>query len=329
MAYIHRDCPFCPYTAPVNSLNQVRTDILRRHVQNVHGTSASIIPDYEGANGFKLEKINATLYLQTKMGKFGDAFCNSCQTWIRLEGFVQTNRRDTALAHSCKQKQVRDRLKVVNGKIEGGEKSMSTAGMLKIAKECGADDYIELTDDHEFDLKKTLKYMMAQMKTTKTESVLERLQQEPSLSGLKLTDREYQRRDGIDALNADAEEDPTIELEVFNEYDDIILPCFNELAKAAPQREQLKETIKALRHEIGTKDDLIEQLKSSANCNVEDMQERLNSLSKELTEERSLRHRAEKELLTLQGPAAPAPAPDTISHQGGNEFEQWTLQYQG
>jgi hypothetical protein len=229
--------------------------------------------------------------------------------------------------------QVRERkLKIVDGKIEVPDKKvMEEKTIMAAFKSCGAEDYIELDDNIDFDLKKTIKRMMAQMKApapVNPNGILERLKKETRLAALNLAEREEQRRDAIDENNADAEEDEEIEIETFDEYEEIILPCFVELAKAAPQREKLSSTIKELRAQMGQREDETDMKLRELTAKLADRDERIMILAKQVSEERCLRQAAEAHLKE-KGEEVPDAEPDTIQHLGGNNYSQWSLPFQG
>lgn len=334
MSYSHADCPFCPFTAPTNKQGQVRTDNLRTHVKARHPTdSKTIISEYEGVHGFKLEKIQGNLYIQTKLGKYNDGFCNDCATWIPLAGFGQGVRIAKLKAHECRPVQVRERkVKVVDGKIEVPvKKGMDEKALYKEFKNAGADDYVEFDEDLVLDFKKTLKKMMAAIKApapVNPNSILERLKKETRLASLNLTEREEQRRDAIEENNVAADEDEEIEIEAFDEYDDIILPCFVELARAAPQREKLSNTIKELRAQMDQREDATDMKQRELESTVADLKERIIEMSREISEERVRLHAREAHL-KQKSAEAPCAEPDKIELVAGSDFSQWSLPFQG
>jgi len=295
--------------------------------------SKTIISEYEGVHGFKLEKIQGNLYIQTKLGKYNDGFCNDCATWIPLAGFGQGVRIAKLKTHECRPVQVREKkLKVVDGKIEVPvKKGMDEKALYKEFKIAGADDYVEFNDDLEIDIKKTLKKMMTAMKAPaplNPDGILERLKKETRLAALNLTEREEQRRDAIEENNLEAEEDMEVQVEAFDEYDDIILPCFVELARAAPQREKLSNTIKELRAQMDQREDTTDMKQRELEGIIVDLKERIMEMSREISEERVRLHAREARLKEKLVEAVDE-VPDKIELVGGSDFAQWSLPYQG
>jgi len=117
-----------------------------------------------------------------------------------------------------------------------------------------------------------------------------------------------------------------------DEIEDFVIPWMSDLygdaKEAEPIRNKLKETISALNAENYKLQDMMEQLKTSSSAKEKDLTERLMILSRQVSEESSLRHAAEARLKLVQ-PGAPAPEPDKIELVGENNFVQWSLPFQG
>ena len=313
----------------------IRSDNLRVHIKNRHPCdSKSIIPEYEGANGFKMQKTLPALYIQTKAGKYGDGFCNSCCCWINLEGFNQSIRISKLNSHVCREQQIRQRSpKLVDGKVVVSEKTMNNSMLYKELKAAGADDWIELADDNDVDIKTTFRKLVTAAKTSAPAvspegSFLDRLKKEKRLAALQFEEWEQERRD---AIEADAELDPEDrigELEVYDDWDSVIVTKLEDLQKKAAKSDKLSTAIKEARHELGTKEDEKDLIKRDAAAARDEFQARLNELSRQLGETRALLHAAEARLKQELG-VAPSPGPDTIQHTGGSDFSQWSLQFQG
>ena len=325
-------CPICPYGAPTNAAGQVRTDHLRRHIKAKHPASSDIT--YVSVGGFTNVKLSPSLYIQTHAGKYEDGFCLECGSWISLNGLGQANRPIRVQQHVCKEVQQREyRAKIVNGKVVVSEKTMSNSMLYKELKAVGADDWIELADDHDIDIKATFRKLVTAAKTSAPAvapegSFLDRLKKEKRLAALQFEEWEQERRD---AIEADAELDPEDrigELEVYDDWDSVIVTKLEDLQKRASKTDKLSTALKELRHELGTKEDEKDMIKRDAAIVRDDLQARLNELARQLSEERILRHAAEARLKQELG-VAPDEGPDTIQHQGGSDFSQWSLPFQG
>jgi hypothetical protein len=117
-----------------------------------------------------------------------------------------------------------------------------------------------------------------------------------------------------------------------DEIEDFVIPWMADLyvdaVEAEPIRNALAETISNLEKEKNKLEDFIEQLKTSSSAKEKDLTERMYALSKQVSEESSLRHAAEARLKGTPV-AAPAPAPDKITLVDERTPVQWSLLYQG
>ena len=327
----HGVCPFCPYVCGTNKLGQIRSDHLRSHVGNKHADGKGIIADYIGPGNFKMRKMTDTIYLASKDGKDSDAFCMSCSSWVSLSGYKSLQRADACLSHVCKTKQVRERkLKTVGGKPVPAEKKLVTEPFIKAFKRHGFEDVVELTDDIELDIDKTLVALKTQRVVSSKDSILERAKADKRLIALGLAKREEERRAAIEEANEYLEEGD--EPEVFDEYDEIIGPCLVELSKTVPQREQLTNTIKSLRADLDKKEDELDMIKRQKNAEIEDLKERLKAMSIQLTEERLTLRDEIQQLKARLPPEEEEPVvevTDTIQLVVENNYQQWSLPFQG
>ncbi len=337
MSYSHSDCPFCPFVAPTNKLGQVRTDNLRTHVKARHPTdSKSILCEYEGANGFKLEKLEGNLYIQTKLGKYNDGFCNSCASWIQLEGFGQSVRIAKVKAHECKERQARQKKpKVIGGKVIPTEKKVNSQELVRAFEKVGYKDQIVLSDDIEFDVDKTLKQIKTMSPPPSAESTLERAKKDKRLVALKIQEREDLRRDAIVESQFEEDEDDdkySMEPEVFDDYEDVIGPLLVELARSVPLKEKLSNQNKDMRIELDKWEDKYDQLTAQKNAEIAALKEALCELSRSTSEERSRLQAENQKLKSQQVPEQTVPAvevTETIQHVAENNYQLWSLQFQG
>jgi len=323
-------CPCCPKMASSKG-DVVRSDNLRLHVKNKHAEAFDA--EFIDAGGWAIRVLAPKLIVKTKAGKMGFGYCFKCFHWVTTRGMNQSNIERYIRDHDCKEPVTRERkLKVVGGKIEVSvKKGMDDKALMTAFKACGADDYIEFNEDLDIDLKKTLKRMMAQMKApapVNPDGILERLKKEVRLASLNLPEREAQRRDAIESNNLEAEDDDEIEIETFDEYDDIIMPCFVELARAAPQREKLSNTIKELRAQMDQKEDAADMKQRELERTIADLKERVIEMSRDISEERVRLHAREARLKEKSAEAV-SQEPDKIELVGGSDYVQWSLPYQG
>lgn len=325
-------CPCCPYQAAEGKNGHVRSDSLRRHIERMHEE-----PDYAFVDryGNKLETIIPKLVIKKKNDAYGNGFCFECNTWLIHPKEAASSRERLCLVriHRCKKKQQRAP-KRPKGKGDGSVAATApTVKMNAVEKlfDKHAGDFIEHTDDIEFDLEASLKSLVKAAKTPaapKEGSLLERLKKEKRLAPLKLDERETNMRTIYDQEEEDSDSDAEPP-GTFDEIDDVILPVLIEASKSAAQRETLSNTIRDLRNELDQKEDAIELLKSSNAATVESLREQLLVLARELSEERVRRHHAEKEHPTEKSPVVRAPEPDKIELVAGNDYSQWSLPFQG
>lgn len=117
-----------------------------------------------------------------------------------------------------------------------------------------------------------------------------------------------------------------------DEIEDFVVPwmadLYGDAVEAEPIRNALAETISNLKTEKHKLEDFIEQLKTSSSAKEKDLTERMYALSKQVTEEASLRHAAEARLKGAPV-AVPAPAIEKIEIVDERTPVQWSLLYQG
>ena len=320
-------CPCCPKVATSHG-SHLRSDNLRFHVKNKH--SEKFDATYIDAGGWTIKVLSPKRIVKVKAGKLGFGYCFQCFHWISTVGYNQTNIERHILDHECIQKQVREKkLRVVGGKIIPRDKKMETAPFIQAAKRHGLDDYVELNDDCEVDLDKTFAKLKGRAPAADPTSIWERLKKSKRLVGLKLQDLEEARRDNIDEGNIDLDEEDVPE--VFDELD-VLEPILVEYGKTIPQREAQSKIIRDQKMELEMWDDKHEMMIRQKDAEIATLKQRLMDLSISTSEARC---RSEAEILRLkalvpqeqQEPAVPAD--DTIQHVGGNNFQQWSLPFQG
>jgi hypothetical protein len=336
MSYSHIDCPFCPFVTTTNKLGQIRTDNLRVHVKTSHPTdSKSILCEYEGVNGFKLEKLEGNLYIQTKLGKYNDGFCNCCASWIQLEGFGQSVRIAKLKTHECKPIQVRQKkAKVIGGKVIPTEKKVNSQELVRAFEKVGYKDQIILSDDIEFDIDKTLKQIKTMSPPPSAESTLERAKKDKRLVALKIQEREDLRRDAIveSQLIDEEDEDDEYPPDVFDDYDDVIGPLLVELVRSVPLKEKLSNQNKDMRIELDKWEDKYDQLTTQKDAEIAALKEALCELSRSTSEERSrlqAENRKWKSQQVLEQTVPDVEATETIQHVVESNYQLWTLPFQG
>jgi len=324
-------CPCCHYEAAAGKNGHVRSDSLRRHVERMHETPDM---DFVDRYGWSLETVAPNIVIKKKKETYNSGFCFGCRTWLIPPVSCTSGplRYRFVKNHTCRPVQHR-----APKRPKGSSTTTTPVALVKMEKvekvfNTLAGDYIEHTDDCDFDLEKSLKSLVRAANkpaaAPKEGSLLERLKAEKRLGPLKLAEREAHMRSIYEAEEADSDSEAD-EPGVFDEIEDVLIPVLIEAAKSAPQREQLSNTIKDLRIELDQKEDAIDMLKSSNAATVESLQQQLMELSRQVSEERVRRHRAEKELGCQTKEEAPAPARDTIQLVGGNDYTQWSLPFQG
>jgi hypothetical protein len=223
------------------------------------------------------------------------------------------------------------KLRVVGGKIIPRDKKMETAPFIKAAKRHGLDDYVELDDDMEVDLDKTFAKLKGRAPAANPSSVWERLKKSKRLVGLNLQDLEEARQDAIEQNNAYLDEEENEQPEVFDELD-VLEPILVEYGKTIPQRVAQSKIISDQKIELEKWDDKHEMMIRQKDAEIATLKQRLIDLSISTSEARC---RSEAEILRLkalvpqeqQEPVVPAD--DKIQHVGENNFQQWSLPFQG
>jgi hypothetical protein len=324
-------CPCCPKQATSKG-GHVRSDSLRTHVKNKHSESFDL--EFIDAGGWSLRALTPKLVIKHRAGKLGFGYCFDCYHWIDTTGFNQANIEKFVRSHICIQPQIRERkCKVVNGTVVVSEKTMNNSMLYKELKAAGADDWIELADNNDVDIKATFRKLVMAAKTSAPAvspegSFLDRLKKDKRLTALNFEEWEQERRD---AIEADAELDPEDrigEVEVYDDWDSVIVTKLDDLQKRAAKSDKLSTALKEARYENGTKEDEKDMIKRDAAAAKEESQARLNEMARQLSEARNLLHAAEARLKQELG-VAPDEGRDTIQHQGGSDFSQWSLPYQG
>lgn len=200
-------CPCCPKQATSKD-GHVRSDSLRTHVKNKHSESFDL--DFIDESGWSLRALTPKLVVKHKDGKLGFAYCFNCYHWIDTSGY-KMNTEKHIRSHVCIQPQIRQRkCKVVNGTVVVHEKTTTDSMLYKELKAAGADDWIELNDAHDVDIKATFRKLVMAAKTSAPAvapegSFLDRLKKDKRLAALQFEEWEQERRD---AIEADAELDP-------------------------------------------------------------------------------------------------------------------------
>lgn len=303
-------CPLCPFKACANS-KTIRSDGLRRHVQNVHKVPTV---DYVDAAGSSVQLVTPTLVVKKKVnGRYGNGYCLACGCYIKCTmNYANEDWLAILKKHQCKPKQARGPKKPSTGTkpVVSAPVSSVTTPMPVVSLVSVVDRLKKYKALMSLDLEGLVKARLREV---------ERSQEPPS------EDEGYEDSDGEMVYD----DEPKVHtIEEYDEIHDIIMPLLVSYSKTIPQREAQSKTISNKNMEIMQLEDKLEFAKNESAREIKDMKERLMALSRQVSEETTLRHAAEARLKLLQS-AAPAPGPDTIRHLGGSNPEQWILQYQG
>ena len=327
-------CPCCPKIA-TSSGQHVRSDSLRTHVKNKH--SEKIDAAFIDGGGWAIKVLAPKRIVKIKADKLGYGYCFECFHWIPTAGYYQSTIEQHILDHECKEKQVRQKkAKVIGGKVIQTEKKVNSKELVRAFEKVGYKDQIELTDDIEFDLDKTLKQIKTLTPPPSSDSTLERAKKDKRLVALKIEERENQRRDAIVesqlAEDEDADDEYPMEPEVFDEYEDVIAPLLVDLVRSVPLREKLTNQNKELRIELDKWEDKYDMLTSEKNAEIARLREQLMELSRSTSEERMSLQAENLKLKTQLNNEQTEPVAevaDTIQHVGENNYQLWSLPFQG
>lgn len=319
---VHGTCPACHYLAPENKkTGQLRTDHLRRHILTKHPACEDAYP---GVMGFDNTKITNALYLRGKGGKYDDGFCLDCGSWVSLHGIAQAHKAEAMRNHTCREKQVREYMNKLTANTDQEPAAHAQEKvLLKTFKQNGADDFIELKDNLDFDVGRTVARLVAAAKkpaaAAPSGSVLAQFKKQKRFLGY-VSAIEKQEHDRIFKWNAEADDD---DKEEFNELTALSI-VFDDALKSQKfkEREQeLRAEVDLLRDKIDMGDREIQRGKAVLCEEINERDADIERLNKEVD--------ALKARLKLSVGVARAAAPDTIQHQGGSISLPWTLQYQG
>jgi hypothetical protein len=310
----------------------VRSDNLRSHVRYRH--SEGFTDTFVDAGGWGIKVLSPKLIMKTKSGRLGHGYCFECFSYIDVAGQKQSAIESYVRSHTCRPRQVREkRAKIVGGKVVPPEKRMSTDFVLKALKEAGLNDAVELTDDLEVDIKKTLANVKACAAPHNPDSMLEKAKKDKTLAALKIGEREQQRRDAITELNMDGDwsDEEEEEPEVFDDWEDVFRPLLMELSKTVPQREKLSNTIKDLRTELEKWEDKYDMMVSEKDREIYTLRQRLIEAYQPRGEPAPPQERIQPptEDHESEEEEPDEEEADTIQHVGENNYQQWSLPYRG
>jgi len=252
-------CPFCPFQAAEGKGGVIRTDSVRRHIQLLHAK-----PDYAYVDkmGYAMKRIGTSMIIKhrTFNGRiqYGYGFCMDCHSFIRLEGHHTTRKETVCEQHVCRPKQTRTAR--VPRDPSKPPKQPRAINVHRLLKSLEADDYVELDEDCDVDIEKTLRKMVKALKSDKpiAEPVLERLKKEKRMAGLKpsIDERIAAAQEANEAL-ADEDEEP----EEVDEFIDVLLPICVEAANASTVRAKQHQTIQDLRIRVEQLEEELDNMK--------------------------------------------------------------------
>jgi predicted nuclease with TOPRIM domain len=130
----------------------------------------------------------------------------------------------------------------------------------KLLKSLEADDYVELDEDCDVDVEKTLRKMVKALKSDKpiAEPVLDRLKKDKRMAGLKPSiDERIEAAQKANEALADEDEEP----EDVDEFIDVLLPICVEAANASTVRAKQHQTIQDLRVKVEQLEEELDRMK--------------------------------------------------------------------
>jgi hypothetical protein len=221
-------------------------------------------------------------------------------------------------------------VKVEGGKVIVTRDTISSTELYETFKRAGFSDQVVLSDSMNINVRLTLDNIRAMKSSEEAKPLLDRMKANIKLVPLKIQEREDQRRTAIHEGNLELEEgeDP----EIFDEYEDVIAPLLVDLVRSVPLREKLTNQNKELRIELDKWEDKYDMLTSEKNAEIARLREQLMELSRSTSEERMSLQAENQKLKTQLNNEQTEPdaeEADTIQHVGENNYQLWSLPFQG
>ena len=249
-------CPYCPFTAAEGKGGVIRTDSVRRHVSLKHAT---VDYNYVDGGGYSMEKLSDSIIIKFKKHNnhttYSFGFCRDCNSYIRLDGHHHSRKKDVCLAHVCKEKQTRERR--VPRDPSKPPRPPKQINFSRILKARGFDDYIEMDDDCEIDVDKTMAEIQKAFKkgvsaTPPVGSIIDRIRGEKQLEVLKIDELV---KEALETIAEDSE------AEAYEEFECVLKPLFIKAANYITVRTKMTQNNNDLRAKVSKLEGDIEDMK--------------------------------------------------------------------